>query len=360
MGKERKIVVMGGSFNPPTAAHTKLLVSAVDALGADVGLFVPSSDAYVRRKMKKQGQEDRTLSQDARLRMLMAARRMDPRLDISTVEYGDDGRGHSYDTMKRIREEECPDADLYFLVGADKLHIVPRWHKSGAFFEEFDFAVVARAGEDPSLRILSDPMLYKYQHKIHVIPEPEGIEAISSTAIRELLSKGDPAAQDMLDPGVYEILQEEGWTVMDITSFRGDYDFLSNFHEAPVEFDGIRYLNNEAAFQAQKCLDRKDRQAFASLLPGAAKRKGRSVSLRPDWEQVKVGLMTEIVRAKFAQNPDLAERLVLTGGSRLIEGNTWHDTFWGVDSNTGKGANHLGIILMQVREELKGRQEAQA
>ena len=63
--------------------------------------------------------------------------------------------------------------------------------------------------------------------------------------------------------------------------------------------------------------------------------------------------MLQIVRAKFAQNPDLAARLLRTGDRKLIEGNTWHDVFWGMDLNTGQGENHLGRILMQVREEMR-------
>ena len=140
---------------------------------------------------------------------------------------------------------------------------------------------------------------------------------------------------------------------MEITSFRGEFDFLSNFYDAPVEYDGVLYLNNEAAFQAQKCIAREERYAFAYLSAVKAKRKGRQMKLRDDWDRVKVGLMEEIVRSKFCQNPRLAARLLATGDALLAEGNDWHDTFWGVDSATGKGENHLGKILMRIREELK-------
>ena len=136
-----------------------------------------------------------------------------------------------------------------------------------------------------------------------------------------------------------------------IDSFRGEYYFLSNFWEAPVEFDGIRYGNNEAAFQAQKCLDPAERAAFAGLNPTQAKHRGRRVSLRPDWEQVKAGLMREIVRAKFTQNPELREMLLATGDAYLEEGNTWGDRIWGTVN--GKGRNLLWTILMEIREELK-------
>ena len=78
---------------------------------------------------------------------------------------------------------------------------------------------------------------------------------------------------------------------MVIDSFRGKYFFLSNFYESPVIYDGITYLNNEAAFQAQKTLTNKERLAFAMLNPSQAKKLGRSVSLRPDWEDIKIDIM---------------------------------------------------------------------
>lgn len=63
--------------------------------------------------------------------------------------------------------------------------------------------------------------------------------------------------------------------------------------------------------------------------------------------------MEEVVRAKFTQNEDLKALLLATGDSVLEEGNTWHDIFWGVETRTRKGENHLGRIMMQVREELR-------
>lgn len=136
-----------------------------------------------------------------------------------------------------------------------------------------------------------------------------------------------------------------------INSFRGDFFFLSNFYEAPVCYDGITYQNNEAAFQAQKCADPADRERFADMNPTKARKEGRSVRLRKDWEQVKITIMDEIVRAKFEQNPDLAEKLLETGDAYLEEGNTWGDRTWGTVNGTG--ANHLGRILMEVRKEIE-------
>ena len=138
---------------------------------------------------------------------------------------------------------------------------------------------------------------------------------------------------------------------MVIDSFKGKYFFLSNFYESPVIYEGITYLNNEAAFQAQKTLTNKERLAFSMLNPSQAKKLGRSVSLRPDWEDIKIDIMYNICKAKFTQNETLKTKLLKTGDAMLIEGNTWGDKIWG--QVNGVGENNLGKILMRIREELK-------
>lgn len=136
-----------------------------------------------------------------------------------------------------------------------------------------------------------------------------------------------------------------------ITEFVDDYFFLSNFYDAPVCYEGLNFFNNEAAFQAQKCVNPSDRSLFCDLNPSQAKKLGRSINLRKDWEQIKFGVMSDIVRCKFTQNPDLADKLLATGDAYLEEGNTWGDRVWGTVN--GSGRNLLGQILMTVREELR-------
>ena len=134
-----------------------------------------------------------------------------------------------------------------------------------------------------------------------------------------------------------------------INRFKGEYFFLCNFYEIPVSYNGLTYQNNEAAFQAQKTLSQELRIHFTTLKPDAAKKLGRNVSLRSDWEEVKDQVMYEICLAKFTQHPDLMHRLLLTGNRPLEEGNTWNDQEWGTVN--GVGQNKLGNILMKIREE---------
>ena len=137
---------------------------------------------------------------------------------------------------------------------------------------------------------------------------------------------------------------------MAITKFRDKYFFLSNMYPEMVYINGEMYPSAEHAFQAMKSLD-KDVRLAMSVCPSAeeAKRSGRKINLRCDWEQVKVSVMKDILRAKFS-DPELAQKLRDTGDEELIEGNTWGDTFWGVCR--GKGQNVLGTLLMEVRREI--------
>lgn len=142
-----------------------------------------------------------------------------------------------------------------------------------------------------------------------------------------------------------------------ITSFTGEYRFLSNFALTPVTI-GVIWPTAEHAYQAFKSRDQHYHDVILHTeTPGQAKRLGRTVALRSDWEDVKVPIMTGIVTAKFRQNPSAATSLKETGNAWLTEGNSWHDQFWG-DCFCGRpactvvGRNVLGWILMMVRTSL--------
>jgi ribA/ribD-fused uncharacterized protein len=134
---------------------------------------------------------------------------------------------------------------------------------------------------------------------------------------------------------------------MAIDRFDGEYHFLSNFY--PVSVFG--YPSVENAYQAAKTLNREERLPFRECSPAQAKKLGRRLVLRPDWEDRKLEIMRVLVRKKF-EHPELRQRLLETGNQDLIEGNCWGDRFWGVCR--GEGKNHLGQILMEVRRELRG------
>lgn len=138
--------------------------------------------------------------------------------------------------------------------------------------------------------------------------------------------------------------------IIDSFTVVSGYGFLSNFHTSTVTLDGDRYPTVEHAYQASKSTDPGVRAVIRrAKSPGEAKKLGRAVQIRPDWDDVKVGLMKSFVREKFS-SPFLAHELLKTGDSELVYGNTWNDRFWGVCR--GAGQNWLGRILMEVRDEL--------
>ncbi len=354
----RKIVVFGGSFNPPTLAHERLLKAAMEGVGADLGVFVPSNDAYVTKKMAKTDWPAEVLPEQTRAAMLRAVCAGDDGLAVDEGEYAYAGTsGNSIDTMNRIRARHPEAEQLYFLFGGDKLKTFTKWKTFREFCEAYRIIVFRRDGFDPEHEIEHTKALREVRDAFVILSAPDGIGGISSTAVRDAVRRGDgETAGSMLRPEVYALL--DGSPIRRetaVTSFRGKYAFLSNFYAAEVPFEGMVYPNSEAAFQAAKCLDPEDRIPFTETKnPTVAKRMGRKVALRSDWAYVKLGIMEQIVRAKFAAHPELAERLAATGDLPLAEGNAWHDTFWGVDAKTGKGENHLGEILMKVREECGG------
>lgn len=136
-----------------------------------------------------------------------------------------------------------------------------------------------------------------------------------------------------------------------ITSFFGEYGFLSNFWPCDVEYDGLKYPSVEHAYQAAKTDDMNLRKTISEL-PRAmyAKRAGNSITPPANWHEISIGIMYNLVKQKFTNNNRLKGLLLATGDAKIVEGNTWGDVFWGVCN--GVRENHLGEILMKVRQEL--------
>jgi ribA/ribD-fused uncharacterized protein len=141
----------------------------------------------------------------------------------------------------------------------------------------------------------------------------------------------------------------EIWWIMEkIDQFEGEFRFLSNFFVAPVEYEGKVYPSSEHLYQALKTLDPEEReQVRLAATPNASKKMGKKVTMRPDWDDVKDSVMEEVIRLKFTQNPELAQKLLATGDAELIEGNWWGDDYWGVCKE--EGLNKLGLALQALR-----------
>jgi len=141
---------------------------------------------------------------------------------------------------------------------------------------------------------------------------------------------------------------------MTIESFMGDYGFLSNFYPMPFHWNGQLWQTAEHAFQAAKSDDPMTRlEIMGASTPGKAKRLGRRVDLMEGWDGKRLGIMTDIVGAKFTEK-SMASKLKGTAQELLVEGNLWHDQFWGSCQCPYHvripGENNLGKILMRCRD----------
>jgi N-glycosidase YbiA len=148
---------------------------------------------------------------------------------------------------------------------------------------------------------------------------------------------------------------------MDVVNFYSvadEFGEFSNFAAYPVTLDGKRWPTSEHYFQAQKFEDESYKEVIRkSNSPMIAARLGRSrkQKLRRDWESVKVSVMRTAVLAKFTQHDELRNLLLSTSDAKLVE-QTENDDYWG-DGGDGSGKNMLGKILMEVREQLRAKDD---
>ena len=140
-----------------------------------------------------------------------------------------------------------------------------------------------------------------------------------------------------------------------ISSFRNQYAFLSNFYNTPIIYKGLTYPNAESAFQAQKCTTDTGKIKYTlARTPIKAKQLGKKEPNIPkNWDDINVDIMREILIIKFSEE-SLKQQLLATEDCHLLEGNDWHDNFWGnctcEKCKNVQGQNHLGKLLMEVRK----------
>ena len=339
---------MGGSFNPPTLAHYRLMKEAIDALDADIGFFVPVSDAYLKRKMRH-SHPPVVLSPELRVRMLQSMC-TDSRMRVCEKEIGTI-EPRTMPTLISL-QEEYPNADIYFVMGADKLKLLTHLTEKRNFLRTFKVVLYSREGEAINDRLKGDGLLTPYLNHIVTLPQPEGTETISSSLIRNRMLSGE-SCQDMMWPGVWELFKE--FTPNDfpdvINQFKGEYDFLGNRFGCRFVWQELQYSNAEAAFQSSKCVDESERKVYAGCSADKAALKGKDMLPFPGWEDARLDIMESILRAKFEQNPALMKKLTDTGARILINGNNKQETYWGVDLYSWQGENHLGKILMNIRNK---------
>lgn len=137
-----------------------------------------------------------------------------------------------------------------------------------------------------------------------------------------------------------------------IVKFMKEFRFLSNMYPVEIEYQGVKYGSTEAAYQAAKCVNPGDKLRISHMSGPESKKAGRAIQMREDWDDVKYDIMKELCTIKFTQNEEMKQKLLATEGYELIEGNWWHDYYWGKDLETEVGENKLGEILMNIRDNI--------
>jgi len=135
-----------------------------------------------------------------------------------------------------------------------------------------------------------------------------------------------------------------------IDKFRGEYNWLSNFYDVRIEFGERVYKSIEHAYLSAKCDDEQWKQLCSENQPAVELKKiSKGIPIVANWEDQKLSVMKVLLVKKFTQEP-FKSKLIKTSGKYIEEGNTWYDTFWGVDLKSGFGENHLGKIIMDIRD----------
>jgi ribA/ribD-fused uncharacterized protein len=140
-----------------------------------------------------------------------------------------------------------------------------------------------------------------------------------------------------------------------ITEFQNKYRWLSNFAPVKIKLDGLEFPSVEHAYMSAKSDDTEWKKFCSNPnnKAGDVKRQSRNITLKEDWDEVRLEVMKECVNQKFSQEP-YRTKLLETGTQHLQEGNQWNDKFWGVCLKTNKGENYLGKLIMDVRFKLQG------
>lgn len=351
--KARCIVVMAGSFNPPTIAHLCLMESAVQAARADRGIFVPAGEAYLKRKMRKSGDRIR-FDERTRMDMLRAMCVGREHLLVCDLQI-QRPMIRTYDTLS-VLQDKYPSAKLYLIAGADKLTLLETLAVHTDFMERFGVVLFSREGVNAKAAVEQNAYIAPFGRSFIYAEQVENMEEVSSTAVRRLIAEGEAE-------GTRPYLHEEVWKrvrhvrledfPIEIEGFQGAYAFLSNSFESSFTYKGLSFVCAESAFQAARCVHAADRERIAQASGANAKRIAAGLEQREDWEIHRLSAMEEILRAKFMQNPELAMKLADTANAVLIHRDKDKACFWGKDLYTGFGENHLGLLLMKLRTEIQ-------
>lgn len=398
----QRIVVMGGSFNPPTVAHQELMKDAMKAVEADLGFFVPVSDAYLKRKMRY-NKSAMVLPPQLRIDMVKCMCAGES-MQVCDLEMGT-VKARSLETLKAI-QQEYPFAEIYFIMGDDKMKLLVHLCKKKEFRDNFKVILYSRDDENLTSTLEGLKISKDYLKTIVLCQQPEGLAGVSSSLIRDRLISGN-SFDDMLPAGVGEMLKEYAQnvvpkvennedksmlnmkysveTIKQIACENPDLQFvyfwaekptkngvsetcLSQWYDTAFEVAGVKYHTAEQYMMAQKALLFNDLVVYGEIMaadnPREYKKLGRKIRNFDGkvWDTKKYEIVVEGNKAKFSQNVELKEFILSTGDAILVEASPY-DKIWGIglypaqaakgSVDEWKGLNLLGCALMEVRDWLR-------
>ena len=192
-----RIVIFGGTFNPPTRAHLDIATEALYYLDAEKVLFVPVSDLYKK--------DDVEISYH-RVNMLNLAIGNFRRLEIDFTEVDTVALTHTYETVEKIKSQ-YQDKELFLLIGADNLEDFKNWKNQRSIMENCSLLVVNRNNSSIDEIIESNEILTEFKDKIIEAPIEE-IE-ISSTEVRNRIASGElEGLENLVDKEVIDYIVE--------------------------------------------------------------------------------------------------------------------------------------------------------
>ncbi|WP_335982090.1 nicotinate-nucleotide adenylyltransferase [Streptomyces sp. CA2R106] len=175
MSDKKRIGVMGGTFDPIHHGHLVAASEVVSLFHLDEVVFVPTGQPWQKEHRKVSAAEDRYL-------MTVIATASNPQFSVSRSDIDRGGRTYTIDTLRDLRSEH-PEAELFFITGADALSQILSWRHAEELFGLAHFIGVTRPGHT-----LSDPGLPEGGVSLVEVPAL----AISSTDCRQRVAKGEP------------------------------------------------------------------------------------------------------------------------------------------------------------------------
>ncbi|MBM7649966.1 nicotinate-nucleotide adenylyltransferase [Bacillus ectoiniformans] len=182
----RKVGILGGTFNPPHTGHLIIANEVLCALALDEVRFMPNHTPPHKEMAKGVSNEDR-------VRMIEAAIQGHPHFSVETIELQREGSSYTYDTIRLLKEQE-PETDFYFIIGGDMIDYLPKWHKIEELIEIVTFIGVRRPG-----------YLAESSYPLTMVDIPE--INLSSTIIRKRAATGE-TLRYLLPDGVIDYIKE--------------------------------------------------------------------------------------------------------------------------------------------------------